>query len=88
MERGRSGPPIGTGIPTADNTHEVAQRAPPTARIVYVDNDPIVRAHARALLASGPDGATDYIDADVRNTGGSWRRRRRPWTSASRWRSC
>ena len=59
---------IGTGIPTADNTHEVAQRAAPTARIVYVDNDPIVLAHARALLASGPDGATDYIDADLRDT--------------------
>jgi hypothetical protein len=60
---------IGTGIPTADNTHEVAQRAIPAARIVYVDNDPIVLAHARALLASGPDGATAYIDADLRDTG-------------------
>jgi hypothetical protein len=60
---------IGTGIPTADNTHEVAQRAAPTARIVYVDNDPIVLAHARALLASGPEGTTAYIDADLQDTG-------------------
>jgi len=59
---------IGTGIPAANNTHEVAQREAPTARIVYVDNDPIVLAHARALLASGPDGATAYIDADLRDT--------------------
>src|SRR5256886_10060862 len=60
---------IGTRIPTANNTHEVAQRAAPGSRIVYVDNDPIVLAHARALLTSDPDGATDYIDADLRNTG-------------------
>src|SRR5262252_1097141 len=60
---------IGTGIPTANNTHEVAQRTAPDSRIVYVDNDPIVLAHARALLTSDPDGATDYVDADLRNTG-------------------
>ena len=60
---------IGTGIPTANNTHEVAQRAAPDSRVVYVNNDPIVLAHARALLTSEPDGATDYIDADLRNTG-------------------
>jgi len=60
---------IGTGVPTANNTHEVAQRAAPDSRIVYVDNDPIVLAHARALLTSDPGGATDYIDADLRNTG-------------------
>jgi hypothetical protein len=60
---------IGTGIPTADNTHEVAQRLAPESRIVYVDNDPIVLAHARALLASNKAGATDYIDADLRDTG-------------------
>jgi S-adenosyl methyltransferase len=59
---------IGTGIPTADNTHEVAQRHAPDSRIVYVDNDPIVLAHARALLTSDPAGATDYIDADARDT--------------------
>ncbi len=58
---------IGTGIPTADNTHEVAQSAVPESRIVYVDNDPIVLAHARALLTSSPEGATDYIDADLRD---------------------
>src|SRR5438477_3928693 len=58
---------IGTGLPTADNTHEVAQRINPRARIVYVDNDPLVLAHARALLTSTPHGATDYIDADVRD---------------------
>ena len=56
---------IGTGLPTADNTHEVAQRNLPTARIVYVDNDPLVLAHAHALLVSGPQGSTDYIQADV-----------------------
>jgi hypothetical protein len=57
---------VGTGLPTADNTHEVAQRITPSARIVYVDNDPIVLAHARALLTSSPGGATAYIDADLR----------------------
>lgn len=60
---------IGTGIPTANNTHEVAQDVAPQCRVVYVDNDPIVLAHARALLTSKSEGATDYIDADVRNTG-------------------
>ena len=60
---------IGTGIPTADNTHEVAQRAVPTSRIVYVDNDPVVLAHARALLSSTPEGATGYLDADLRDVG-------------------
>jgi trans-aconitate methyltransferase len=57
---------IGTGIPAADNTHQVAQAAAPDARIVYVDNDPIVLAHARALLASGPEGATQYVHGDLR----------------------
>ncbi|MGW1626997.1 SAM-dependent methyltransferase [Streptomyces sp. NPDC002172] len=56
---------IGTGLPTADNTHEVAQRINPAARIVYVDNDPIVLAHARALLISTREGRTDYVDADL-----------------------
>jgi O-methyltransferase involved in polyketide biosynthesis len=58
---------IGTGLPTVDNTHEVAQRVAPNARIVYVDNDPLVLVHARALLDSTPEGACDYIDADVRD---------------------
>jgi len=58
---------IGTGIPSADNTHEVAQSVVPESRVVYVDNDPVVLAHARALLASDPAGATDYIDADLRD---------------------
>ncbi|NYI07949.1 SAM-dependent methyltransferase [Allostreptomyces psammosilenae] len=58
---------IGTGIPTEDNTHEVAQSLAPDARIVYVDNDPIVLAHARALLKSSPEGRTAYIDADLRD---------------------
>jgi len=56
---------VGTGIPTADNTHEVAQRVAPESRIVYVDNDSIVLAHARALLTSTPQGATAYLDADL-----------------------
>ncbi|MTE19777.1 SAM-dependent methyltransferase [Streptomyces sp. TRM43335] len=58
---------IGTGLPTRDNTHEVAQRVAPESRIVYVDNDPLVLVHARALLTSSPEGACDYIDADVRD---------------------
>ena len=58
---------IGTGIPTSPNVHEIAQDADPQARVVYVDNDPVVLAHARALLTSGPVGKTAYIDADVRN---------------------
>ncbi|GAB2969776.1 SAM-dependent methyltransferase [Streptomyces pseudoechinosporeus] len=58
---------IGTGIPTADNTHEVAQRVDPGARVVYVDNDPIVLAHAHALLVSSPEGATEYLQADLRD---------------------
>ncbi|MFI7498287.1 SAM-dependent methyltransferase [Streptomyces sp. NPDC049687] len=58
---------IGTGLPTADNTHEVAQRLAPDARVVYVDNDPLVLAHARALLTSTPEGRTDYLDEDLRN---------------------
>jgi len=57
---------IGTGIPSANNTHEVAQSVAPDSRIVYVDNDPIVLTHARALLTSDPAGGTDYIDADLR----------------------
>jgi hypothetical protein len=56
---------IGTGLPTADNTHEVAQRLAPDARIVYVDNDPMVLAHARALLTSTPEGETAYLDTDL-----------------------
>ncbi len=56
---------VGTGLPTADNTHEVAQSVAPESRIVYVDNDPLVLVHARALLTSNPLGATDYIDADL-----------------------
>ena len=60
---------IGTGLPTAENTHEVAQAIAPESRIVYVDNDPIVLAHARALLTSTPEGATAYVDADARDTG-------------------
>jgi hypothetical protein len=58
---------IGTGIPTANNTHEVAQRVAPESRIVYVDNDPVVLTHAKALLTSTPEGACAYIDADLRN---------------------
>ena len=58
---------IGTGLPTANNTHEVAQRTAPQSRIVYVDNDPMVLAHARVLLTSTPEGACDYLDADVRD---------------------
>src|SRR5215831_18678307 len=58
---------VGTGLPTADNTHEVAQRVAPESRILYVDNDPLVLAHARALLTSSSEGLCEYVDADVRD---------------------
>ncbi|GAA3949440.1 SAM-dependent methyltransferase [Actinomadura viridis] len=62
---------LGTGLPTADNTHEVAQRVAPECRVVYVDNDPLVLTHARALLTSrAPEGVTDYVDADIRDVDG------------------
>jgi hypothetical protein len=57
---------IGTGLPTADNTHEVAQAVAPESRIVYADNDPIVLTHARALLSSTPEGAAAFLDVDLR----------------------
>ncbi|GAA0939630.1 hypothetical protein Vau01_121050 [Virgisporangium aurantiacum] len=59
---------IGTGLPTADNTHEIAQRIAPESRIVYVDNDPLVMVHARALLTSAPEGVTAYIEQDLDDT--------------------
>jgi O-methyltransferase involved in polyketide biosynthesis len=58
---------IGTGLPTVENTHEVAQQVAPESRVVYVDNDPLVLVHARALLTSSPEGATDYVEADARD---------------------
>jgi len=60
---------VGTGLPVADNTHEVAQLIAPESRVVYIDNDPIVLAHARALLTSTPEGATAYIEAHAWDTG-------------------
>lgn len=57
---------VGTGLPTVNNTHEVAQATAPECRIVYVDHDPLVLTHARALLTSTPQGVTEYIDADLR----------------------
>ncbi|MCX4676528.1 SAM-dependent methyltransferase [Streptomyces sp. NBC_01433] len=60
---------IGTGIPTSPNLHQIVQAITPSARIVYADNDPIVLRHAEALLISSPEGATDYIHADVRQPG-------------------
>jgi hypothetical protein len=59
---------IGTGMPSAGNTHEVAQAVDPACRIVYVDNDPVVLSHARAGLRSSAEGVTDYLDADARDT--------------------
>jgi O-methyltransferase involved in polyketide biosynthesis len=59
---------LGTGLPTAENTHEVAQTIAPECRVVYVDNDPIVLIHAHALLTSAPEGSTSYIEADARDT--------------------
>jgi hypothetical protein len=61
---------IGTGLPAANATHQVAQRAAPQARVVYVDNDPLVLVHARALLTSTPQGACDYVEADLRDPAG------------------
>jgi hypothetical protein len=61
---------IGTGLPTVNNTHEVAQRVAPDSRIAYVDNDPLVLTHARALLTSTDEGVTEYIDRDLRDTEG------------------
>jgi hypothetical protein len=61
---------IGTGLPAAGNTHEIAQSIAPDSRIVYVDNDPIVLSHARVLLTSGPEGECAYLDADLRDTAG------------------
>ena len=58
---------IGTGMPTAENTHQIAQAVAPAARIVYVDNDPVVLGPARSLLTSTPEGATEYIDGDLRD---------------------
>jgi hypothetical protein len=58
---------LGTGLPSLDNTHEVAQRVAPDSRIVYVDNDPVVLTHARALLVSAREGATSYLQADIRD---------------------
>jgi len=60
---------IGTGLPTANNTHEVAQAAAPASRVVYVDNDPLIAAQARALLTSSPEGGSAYLEADLRDTG-------------------
>ena len=56
---------VGTGLPTADNTHQVAQSVAPESQIVYVDNDPLVLTHARALLTSSPEGSTHYVDANM-----------------------
>jgi hypothetical protein len=56
---------VGTGLPTANNTHQVVQRVAPESRVVYVDNDPLVLTHARALLTSSPEGSTHYVDADM-----------------------
>lgn len=61
---------IGTGLPTAGSVHEVAQRIAPQSRVVYADNDPMVLAHARALLTGSEPGSTAYLDADLRDTGG------------------
>ncbi|WP_205718336.1 SAM-dependent methyltransferase [Actinomadura sp. WMMA1423] len=58
---------VGTGLPTEDNTHQVAQSLAPECRVIYVDSDPLVLAHAQALLVSSPEGATAYIDADMRD---------------------
>ena len=68
---------IGTGLPAPDNTHEVAQQADVWSRVVYVDNDPLVMSHARALLTSSDEGSCDYVQADLRDTGHILREARR-----------
>jgi hypothetical protein len=60
---------VGSGLPTADNTHQIAQRVAPESRVVYVDNDPLVLMHAHALLTSTPEGVTEYLEADLREPG-------------------
>ncbi|TXS48507.1 hypothetical protein EAO75_16300 [Streptomyces sp. uw30] len=60
---------LGAGLPTSNNTHEVAQRISPDCRVVYLDHDPIVLLHVHALLTSTPEGATAYVQADMRDTG-------------------
>jgi len=79
---------IGAGLPTANNTHEVAQAVAPEARIVYVDNDPLVLVHAQALLSSSPEGRTAYVESDLRDTSAIPGRRRASWPPARRSRSC
>ena len=75
---------IGTGLPTANNTHQVAQAVAPESKIVYADNDPLVLAHARALLTSSPEGACEYLDADIRNPATILEAAAPCWTSSSR----
>jgi hypothetical protein len=75
---------IGSGLPTADNTHEVAQRAAPESRIVYVDHDPVVIRYAQALLTSSAAGKTDYLQADVRDWATISAGAQRTWISAAR----
>jgi hypothetical protein len=60
---------IGTGLPTFNSTHEIAQEVAPESRVVHVDNDPVVLLHAQTLLVSSPEGTTDYVDADMREPG-------------------
>jgi S-adenosyl methyltransferase len=79
---------IGTGIPTANNTHEAAQRVAPSSRIVYVDHDPVVLSHAQALVAARRRGRAPISTPICGTRRPSWPRRRTRWTSASRSRSC
>jgi len=79
---------IGTGLPTADNTHQVAQQVAPDARIVYADNDPLVLSHARALLTSSPEVSATTSTPTCASRTRSCPRRRGPSTSPSRWRCC
>lgn len=79
---------VGTGLPTSPNVHEVAQTAAPECRVVYVDNDPIVLSHARALLTSSPHGACAYLDADLKDTAKILAEAAQTLDSPSRSRSC
>ena len=79
---------IGTGLPTPASTHQVAQAIAPGSRVVYVDNDPLVLVHARALLTSGPQGSCDYVEADVRDTSAVLAGAAQTLDLPGRWRCC
>jgi alkanesulfonate monooxygenase SsuD/methylene tetrahydromethanopterin reductase-like flavin-dependent oxidoreductase (luciferase family) len=79
---------IGSGLPSGENVHQVAQSVAPEARIVYVDNDPIVQLHAKTLLAGTPEGAIAFLGADLRDPDNILREASKTLNSAGQWPSC